>query len=54
MYSVESREWQATTLDVTEQEKDRPKVTQQVFSSDSKHLAAIDDNFAVSLFAYGN
>ena len=54
MYYIEAEDWQARELDVTETEKAKPEILQQVFSSDSKHLAVIDSDFSVTLFAFGN
>jgi len=33
-------------------EKAKPKVSMIIFSSDSKHVATMDDDFAVTLFCY--
>ena len=50
-YEVDKSEWQATVQLVSiSQEHTSPKVTKIVFASDSKHLAAVDDQVCVSLF----
>jgi len=53
IYEVEKGEWQPSVLDVSEQEKARAKVNMQIFSSDSKQLATMDDDFSVTLFTIG-
>jgi len=40
-------------LEVSESEQAKARVTMQVFSSDSKNLATMDTDFAVSLFTIG-
>ncbi len=52
IYEVEIGEWQPPLL-VAEVEKSRPYIQQQTFSSDSRHLATMDEDFGVTLFILG-
>lgn len=52
MYEVKERKWQKNYLLVSETDKAKPKIVFQVFASDSKHLATMDEDYSVCLFTY--
>ncbi|EAS05799.2 WD-40 protein, putative (macronuclear) [Tetrahymena thermophila SB210] len=50
IFDCKEKQWQNSVLEVSENEQGKPKVNMQVFSSDSKNLATMDADYAVSLF----
>lgn len=51
-YEVDTGDW-APPLFIAEVERYKPTVTMLTFAPDSRHLAAMDEYFGVTLFVFG-